>query len=236
MTETNLLEAQPVVKPEGLPEKFWDAQSQSVRTDDLIKSYCALEKKLSAGFAMPEDPEGRLKIMRALGVPESPDGYQITMKDNLLQPDAAVNQRLYDKNFTPEQVQEVYDLAAERLVPMILDIAAEFQAEREIERLVEHFGGAEQWKEVSRQLLAFGRKTLPPAVLQGMSGSYDGVMALYRMMKGDAPAMLDGAKADTGLTDAELQKLMRDPKYWRDRDPATIAKVTEGFKQLYGTN
>jgi hypothetical protein len=27
--------------------------------------------------------------------------------------------------------------------------------------------------------------------------------------------------------------MMRDPRYWRDRDPAFIAQVTEGFKRLY---
>ncbi len=174
--------------------------------------------------------------MRALGVPETPDGYQVNVKDNLLQPDPLVNQRLHAKNFTPDQVQEVYDLATERLVPMILDIAAEFQAEREVERLVEAFGGAAQWREVSRQLLAFGRKTLPPTVLEGMSSSYDGVMALYRMMQGDAPTVLEGGKSVGKLSEADLQKLMRDPKYWRDKDPGIIAKVTDGFKQLYGTN
>lgn len=235
MTETNLLSAAPIVsaKPDGLPEKFWDSNTSSVRMEDLVKSYCALEKKMSAGFTMPEDPDGRMKILRALGVPETPDAYQVTVKDNLLQPDMEVNTRLHAKGFTPEQVQEVYDLASERLVPMILDIAAEFQADREIERLVEAFGGAEQWREVSRQLLAFGRKNLPPQVLEGMAGSYDGVMALYKMMQGDAPAMLDGARATGKMTEAELQSLMRDPKYWRDKDPAVIAKVTDAFKNMY---
>jgi hypothetical protein len=117
---------------------------------------------------------------------------------------------------------------------MILDIAAEFQADREIERLVKDFGGQEQWREVSRQLLAYGRKNLPGPVLEGLSGSYDGVMALYRMMKGDAPAILPDAKTAAPASELEIHAMMRDPKYWRDKDPATIAKVTEGFKQLYG--
>jgi hypothetical protein len=28
--------------------------------------------------------------------------------------------------------------------------------------------------------------------------------------------------------------MMRDPKYWRDKDPSYVAKVTEGFKKMYG--
>ena len=64
MTDTNLLEEQPAAaaaantKPEGVPEKFWDAATGTVRVEDLIKSYCELEKKLSSGFSMPEDDEG----------------------------------------------------------------------------------------------------------------------------------------------------------------------------------
>ena len=30
-----------------------------------------------------------------------------------------------------------------------------------------------------------------------------------------------------------LRALMRDPKYWRERDPAVVARVTEGFRRLY---
>ena len=31
----------------------------------------------------------------------------------------------------------------------------------------------------------------------------------------------------------DLQAMMSDPKYWRDKDPSFIAKVTEGFQRLY---
>jgi hypothetical protein len=31
-----------------------------------------------------------------------------------------------------------------------------------------------------------------------------------------------------------LQAMMRDPKYWRDHDPALVAKVSAGFARLYG--
>lgn len=36
------------------------------------------------------------------------------------------------------------------------------------------------------------------------------------------------------LTTDELQRLMREPAYWRDKDPAAVKKVTDGFKALYG--
>lgn len=237
MTETNLLQAPQTdkssQKPEGLPEKFWDAANNTVRVDALIKSYAALENKLSQGPVTLDDPDTRSKILRALGVPETPDDYKVTVKDNLLMPDPELNKRLHAKGFTGEQVQEVYDVAVERMVPMILDIAADFQADREMERLVKEFGGEDQWREISRQLLAYGRKSMPAAALEGLSSSYDGVMALYRMMKGEQPNTLQAAKNASGLREEDLYAMMRDPKYWREKDPSIVAKVTEGFKQMY---
>lgn len=32
---------------------------------------------------------------------------------------------------------------------------------------------------------------------------------------------------------AELRALMRDPRYWRERDPAVIARASEGFRRVY---
>lgn len=43
-------------KPEGIPDKFWDAEKGSVRVDDLAKSYAELEKKQSKPPETPKDP------------------------------------------------------------------------------------------------------------------------------------------------------------------------------------
>lgn len=32
----------------------------------------------------------------------------------------------------------------------------------------------------------------------------------------------------------EIRTLMRDPRYWRDHDPAQLAKVAQAFEKLYG--
>jgi hypothetical protein len=45
------------------------------------------------------------------------------------------------------------------------------------------------------------------------------------------------AKEDGGsfatLDESGLRSMMQNPKYWRDRDPAFIAKVSEGFQRIY---
>tara|TARA_R110002095_G_scaffold22357_1_gene24196 strand:+ start:845 stop:1489 length:645 start_codon:yes stop_codon:yes gene_type:complete len=210
--EDNLLNA-------DIPEKFKDPETGAVKIDALAKSYRALEHKLS------QSPKP----------PKSPEEYCINCDHGLFKPDETVNKRLHDMGFTHEQAQVVYDLAAEKMVPMMREVAADLSADREVEKLINHFGGAQQWKDISRQLLAFGQKNLPADVLDNLSSSYEGVMALHRMMQGHEPRLnRNSTAAQSHMNASELSSMMRDPKYWRDKDPAFIAKVTEGFQNMYG--
>lgn len=221
------------LKPQGLPDKFWNSEKSEIRIDALIKSYLELEKKLSNMIPAPDNDENRYNLLRTLGVPETPEQYSIDVSHGLFNPDTEVNTRLHAKGITPEQLQEVYDLAAEKMVPMIAEIAMDFQAEREVQKLVEYFGGEEKWQEVSRQLLAFGKRNLPEDVLDNLAGTYDGVLALYKMMKSNEPKMLKDGEATTAESEQELYAMMKSPKYWRDRDPSHVAKVTEGFQRMF---
>ena len=159
MTPDNLLDNE-------IPEKFKDSETGALRTDALLKSYKNLEKKMGE---MPRRPK-------------SPSEYCINCDHGMFTVDEDLNRRLFDKGFTQDQVQIVYDLAAEKMVPMVMEMAADFSADREVEKLIEYFGGPEKWKEVSRQLLAFGQKNMPADVLDSLASSYDGVLALYLMM------------------------------------------------------
>ncbi len=234
MSDENLLtaeietKAENTNKPANVPDKFWDGKKEEIRIEALLASYMALEKKLST--MIPQDDKKR--VQKALGVPETAKDYNVSVPNDLFDIDEELNERLLTKGFTEEQVQEVYNLAAEKLVPLIVEMAAEFQADREVERLVEKFGGVDQWKEISRQLLAFGKKNLPGDVLEGLSCSYEGVMALHRMMKSEQPN-LKGSENAAASGEDDLHAMMKNPKYWRDKDPSFIAKVTEGFEKIY---
>lgn len=201
-----------------IPAKFKDPETGDIRTDALLKSYKSLEHKLSAQKKAPK----------------SHTEYCVDCTHGLFTPDEEVNKRLHARGLTEEQVQEVYDIAAERLIPMIAAIAGDFQADREIEKLINHYGGADQWKETARQLLAFGQKNLPADVLDSLTSSFDGVLALERMMQSGEPTLRkSSALAKNGMDEKDLQSMMRNPKYWRDKDPAFVAKVTEGFQTMY---
>ncbi|MBI1208470.1 MAG: hypothetical protein GC191_14455 [Azospirillum sp.] len=222
-------------RPSQVPEKFWDAKANAIRVDALLKSYLELERRLSRSGAGSEvgGPSDPTQLRRVLGVPDSPEGYRVACPHGLFAPDAKINQRLHGAGFAPAQAQLVYDLAAEHFIPMIRQIAGEYEADRQLQRLVEHFGGEDKWREVSRQMLAWGRKNLPAAAIDGLATTAEGVIALHRLMTGAEPVTLRGTAAQDGTGEAELQALMRDPRYWRDRDPALVAKVTEGYKRLY---
>lgn len=239
----------PVPCPPGVPEKFWDAGSGALRVEALLKSYLELEKRLSAGPAagppvrpsLLADPEAAPSTGIAAGAgvgpgadrPDTPDGYCIACDHGLFRPDPVVNARLHAAGLGQSQAQLVYDLAAEVLLPALRELATELEAEREMERLVQQFGGPEAWRGMSRQILAWARRNLPAPVVEALSGTAEGVMALHRLMQGAEPGPLKTGEAEA-LGEGDLHRMVRDPRYWRDRDPAFIASVTEGFRQIYG--
>ena len=48
-----------------------------------------------------------------------------------------------------------------------------------------------------------------------------------------SPFMLDDNPEDVKRAENELRQLMRDPRYWRDKDSEIIRKVSDGFRRLY---
>lgn len=222
-------------KPADVPEKFWNADENEIRVDALLKSYLALEKRLSKMVPMPESEADKMRLHQLLGCPACADEYDIAVNSDVIDIDPELNARLHAKGFTNAQVQEIYDVATEKLIPLVLEIAAEFQADKELERLVNEFGGKEKWTILSKQLQEYGTKNLPPVAYEGLCCSYDGVKALYAMMKkGNSQSIgLDDAISIEAMDDAGLKAMMQNPKYWRDRDPKFIAKVSEGFQRIY---
>lgn len=204
-------------RPYGLPDKFWDEEKNQPRIGALWRSYQALEKRFSGGEET---------------VPSSHMEYCLECGDHT--PDPEVNVVLHRAGFTNSQAQVVYDLARHYVVPKLE--ASEQRAEAALVRgrLEEHFGGKARWTTVSRQLGEWGRAHLPEDVMDAMTSSFEGIQALHRMMAADEPGI---SQQSTGRTDEidekKLKALMADPGYWRDQDPALVAKVRSGFERLY---
>lgn len=224
-------------RPTDVPEKFWDAATGVLRTDALLKSYLELERKLGSMIPVPteEDPESCEKLHRLLGRPDSPDDYQVEAPDDLIKPDPEINKKLHEAGFTSKQAQLVYDLAAKHLLPMIEQVTDEANQSQELARLAAHFGGDQNWQSLAPQIKTWGQANLQEDVYETLGSSFDGIVAMYQMMQAREPNIISEAAVSTNETDEEtLAHMMRDPRYWRDRDPAFVSRVTEGYKQLYG--
>ncbi len=240
---TNLLNAAPESGAETaaaleIPAKFRDPETGALQADKLLKSYLALEKRMARMVALPgddADEPARRSFFRALGVPETPDAYQIELRHPQVQLDPAVNARLHQAGFTPAQAQLVYDLACDHVMPQLEQFAGDVAASREREQLEAHFGGPARFRETARALDAWGRANLPPKLFDALAGTAQGVLALHAMMQNREPGLGgNGGGGKAGLpSEAELAKLMRDPRYWKHRDPEILAQVTEGFRRLY---
>jgi hypothetical protein len=227
--------APPPQRPEFVPEKFWDARAGLVRLEAFARSYGELERKLGSRTPKPAAEPETAPAAETPPAPEaSPQGYRITARHPLLEQDPELDARLLAAGLSEPQAQLVYDLAAERLLPMIEEALGEIEAQQQVERLQLHFGGPESWRHTARQLKGWAEAHLAPEVHATLAASYEGVLALHQMMRASEPELLaGGAEPPAELTEDALVQMMRDPRYWRQRDPELVARVTAGFRKLY---
>ncbi len=206
-------------RPDGLPLKFWDDTAKNVRVDAMIKSYGDLERKLGS--------------QPVVDIPDRPDDYDIATDDLSVEADSDINARLHQAGFSREQANLVYQLANEKLAPLLASMAEDHEADAQIEQLQTDFGGAERWLEASRQIKSWGQANLSADVFEALTTSRDGVLTLHRMMKTGEPGIGASTGRPGGEGDQSVKALMNSPRYWRDRDPATVEKVRQEFRKLY---
>ena len=209
----------------AIPEKFKD-KSGDLNQAALIKSYLELEKKMAA--RAPVDPAD----IR----PDKPEDYQIQINSELMKNDPEINKRLFDLGLTRRQAQGVYDLAAEKVIPVIHNLSEAFKMDKDLSELAKAFGGEEQFNTVARQISAWGEKNLNPKIFEALSANKDGIMAMYQMMKNgqESPVISRADATSNADTEEDLKRLMQNPKYWKYQDPEITKRVEAGFKRLYG--
>jgi hypothetical protein len=235
------LPAAPVTAPsDSAPAgRFIDPATGRIDVAALLAAYEDLARRTAGMVPIPgrdADDEARIRFRRAIGVPDNPEAYRIAVNHPRLAVDPEVNRRLHEAAFTPAQAQLVYDLAVERVMPVIEAMDASQRAETDLAALVQHFGGEDRWAEISRQLAAWGKAHLPEDVYVALASTREGVLALYRMMGEGEPALAGGGAgmpAGGAPGEEDLKALMRDPRYWKQRDPAVVRRVAEGFRRLY---
>lgn len=216
---------------EKIPEKFLN-EDGTLNTDALLKSYSELEKKMGTMISVPNestDEVTRAKFYRAIGVPENADAYPM----NPLFDDADLRAQFFEIGLTSSQVEKIYKIAEQYLSPVLSELFIAQNETNEISELKNFFGSEEKMKEALRAINSFGEKYLPREAFDALCSSAQGIQSVYRMMQSMEPSVQTDENISQNLTDDELRRMMRDPKYWRDQDPEYVRKIENGFKKLY---
>lgn len=212
----------PTERPENLPEKFWDDE-RGLQLDKLVKSYGELEKKLGTKAApVPEAYEVKL-----------PDGVELPDGEPLSEADVELFKELGLGN---EQAQKLVDHFWSQVMPMV----AEQQTNLEITKLAAAWnfevgdeGPPAEFKERLGAVRQWAESNLPKEVVDNLRKSASGVQALWAMMQNKvAPANTNGGVSSK--TDAELQAMVNDPRYWDPANDAYRQSVQAEFERRAG--
>lgn len=211
-----------------VPEKFANADG-TLNGDALLKSYGELEKKIGTMINVPAedaDDAARGKFLRAIGAPESADGYELPP---MFEGADGVREKFREMGLTAKQAAGVCKIAEEMLAPAIGRISES----REIAELTDFFGGEEKMRAALSAIDGYAEKKLDPAARDALSSTADGIKAIYNMMKTDEPRVSAGGVASDSPSEDDLRRMMRDPKYWRDNDEEYIRTIESGFRKLF---
>ena len=216
---------------EKIPEKFLNSDG-TLNSDALLKSYSELEKKIGTMISVPDanaDSETRSKFYRAIGVPQNADEYPT----NDMFDDESLRQKFFEIGLTSSQVEKIYQIAEEFLTPVLSDLFDMQNETNAIAELKNFFGDENKMREALRAINTFGEKYLPKDAVNSLCSTPQGIRSVYAMMQSMEPQVQTDDSQSKNLTDNELRRMMRDPKYWRDQDPEYVRKIENGFKKLY---
>ena len=214
-----------------VPEKFLN-EDGTLNTDSLLKSYNELEKKIGTMVSIPNsesDDATRERFNRAIGVPDDASQYPT----NDMFDDESVRQKFREIGLTCNQVEQIYKIANEYLSPVLSELFSMQNETNAIAELKNFFGGTEKMNDALHAIDAFGNKFLPHDAFDALCSTPQGIQGIYKMMQSMEPHVETQKNEQENLTDDDLRRMMRDPKYWRDADPEYVRKIENGFKKLY---
>ena len=214
-----------------VPEKFLN-EDGTLNSDSLLKSYNELEKKIGGMVSIPNaesDNATREKFNRAIGVPDDASKYP---SDDIFD-DESVRNKFREIGLTCSQVEQIYKIANEYLSPVLSELFLMQNETNAMSELKNFFGGDEKMNDALHAINAFGEKFLPRDAFDALCSTPQGIQGIYKMMQSMEPRVETQKNENENLTDSDLRRMMRDPKYWRDGDPEYVRKIENGFKKLY---
>lgn len=226
-------------KPEGVPEKFWDAEKGEVRTEELLKSYTELEK--SKGESEKESEETSEDKSEEKAEDKAEDKAEEKSDEDILPGKALVEEltQAYTENkeFTEEQYAKAAALGFDKEFVDSYTAGQEALAKEAETRITDAAGGKEnmermyKWAstamsqaEIDKLNAAFESGDTNTAVLamEGLRAKHAQATGIGGQLMQGKPA---GASVDSFKSQAEVTEAMKNPKY--RTDPAYRQAVAE---------
>lgn len=212
-------------RPEWLPEKYSSGE-------DLAKAYKELESKLGG-----KEEDIRSKLLEEIQTeafsdrPESAGDYQLP---DIVDDDLAVDNELlqwwsehsFENGYGQEEFQKGIEMYAQAVNGSQPDLEAESA------KLGDNANDRIQAASMFANKF-FPQESLP--AIERMCESHEGILALEAIMEATKDGSFSDGTQPTGqTTQADLDQMMNDPRYWDKNDTAYVKQVEEGFKRLYG--
>jgi len=212
-------------RPEWLPEKYSSGE-------DLAKAYKELESKLGT-----KEEDIRNKLLEEIQTeafgdrPDSAGDYQLPdIVDNDLAVDNELLQWWSEHSFENGYGQEEFQKGIEMYAQAINGSQPDLEAEAS--KLGDNANDRIQAASMFANKF-FPEQSLP--AIERMCESHEGILALEAIMEATKDGSFSEGTQPTGqTTQAELDQMMQDPRYWDKNDTAYVKQVEEGFKRLYG--
>jgi len=212
-------------RPEWLPEKYSSGE-------DLAKAYKELESKLGT-----KEEDIRNKLLEEIQTeafgdrPESAGDYQLPdIVDDELAVDNELLQWWSEHSFENGYGQEEFQKGIEMYAQAVNGSQPDLEAEAS--KLGDNANDRIQAASMFANKF-FPEQSLP--AIERMCESHEGILALEAIMEATKDGSFSDGTQPTGqTTQAELDQMMQDPRYWDKNDTAYVKQVEEGFKRLYG--
>lgn len=228
-------------RPEYLPEKFWNAESNAPNIEGLAKSYSELEKKFSQrASALKEE----LMSERPEGVPDSADGYEFKMPEipnvpegwdiSMEGDDPLLNwwkDTAHSRGLTQDEFQDGINRYFEINFGGLPDREGELQqlgdnAQARIDKV-------DMWLNKNLDENEYN-------AIADFAVTADAIQVLEKIIgiEQSEPSLSGfGEEPSTGnVSEDKLRAMMDDPRYWKpgEVDDAYRQQVTEAWQKHYG--
>lgn len=214
-------------RPEWLPEKYSTGE-------DLAKAYKELESKLgSKDESLRKEIEEEFNRTKYENRPENKGDY--TLPEGMDEGEAIESELLQwwsEHSFNNGYGQDVFSAGIEKYMNAIG--GNEVNIDDEMIKL------GDQASDRTNAASAFANKFFPQEVMpaiERMAETHEGIVALEHIMENmKGPSLNSGSDGIDKVNESDLRNMMLDPRYHntKDRDPAYVKTIDDGFKKLYG--